>query len=190
MIISRPKVGAIWSLTGKARACDIIQVKVQLSRAQMGKRPPHKMEQHVPEASREMDTRGGSGCRLPTSLCHRQDALRASRRALGRRRLRRSGRRLHPAPVRQEGLSGKEGTTPAAATPGLCRQAGAGPAPGSSESGLPSRAAPWGPPDGPAARPATQAGNGRRGCQRSVRRGRGRCGPALRGRGRGAEAAG
>lgn len=52
---------------------------------------------------------------------------------------------------------------------------GRGPAPGSSESGPPPRAAPWGPPDGPAARPATQAGNGRRGCQ-----GRGR---ELRGRG-------
>lgn len=59
---------------------------------------------------------------------------------------------------------------------------GRGPAPGSSESGPPPRAAPWGPPDGPPARPATQAGNGRWGCQGRgrERRGRGRAGTAPR----------
>lgn len=81
-----------------------------------------------------------------------------SRPGRGRRRL---GRRQHPARVRQEGPSGKEGTTPtpAAATPGLSRRAwGPRPAPGSSESGPPPRASPWGPPDGPAARPPSYAG--------------------------------
>lgn len=52
------------------------------------------------------------------------------------------------------------------ATPGLPgRQRGTLPAPGSSESGTPPRAAPWGPPDGPPARPATGTGNSRQGCQ-------------------------
>lgn len=63
--------------------------------------------------------RGGAGCPDPIRLSHLRDSLRDSRPGLGRRR-------LHPARVRQEGPSGKEGTTPtpAAATPGLSRRAG------------------------------------------------------------------
>lgn len=108
-----------------------------------------------------------------------------SRPGRGRRRL---GRRQHPARVRQEGPSGKEGTTPtpAAATPGLSRRTGGpGPALGSSESGPPPRAARRGPPDGPAARPATQAGNSHQGCQEGGREWRGgaEVAPAPEGRG-------
>ncbi|XP_070238125.1 basic salivary proline-rich protein 3-like [Bos mutus] len=102
----------------------------------------------------------------------------------GRRRL---GRRQHPARVRQEGPSGKEGTTPtpAAATPGLSRRAwGPRPAPGSSESGPPPRG---GRQMGrPPARPATRAGNSRQGCQEGGRErwGGAHSGPAPRGEGR------
>lgn len=107
-----------------------------------------------------------------------------SRPGRGRRRL---GRRQHPARVRQEGPSGKEGTTPtpAAATPGLSRRAwGPRPAPGSSESGPPPRG---GRQMGrPPARPATRAGNSRQGCQEGGRErwGGAHSGPAPRGEGR------
>lgn len=140
----------------------------------------------MPEASQEMDTRGGTGCRLPTPLCHRQDALRASRRALGRRR-------LHPAPVRQEGLSGKEGTTPAsaAATPGLSRRRGPGrrlaPASLGCLPAPPRGGRQMGQQPAQLRRQETAAGAAR---EASVSGGGGvQCGPALRGRGRGAEPA-
>lgn len=105
-----------------------------------------------------------------------------SRPGRGRLRL---GRRQHPARVRQEGPSGKEGTTPtpAAATPGFSRRAwGPRPAPGSSESGPPPRG---GRQMGlPPARPVTRAGNSRQGCQEGGREWRGGAhdGPAPEGR--------
>lgn len=85
--------------------------------------------------------------------------------------------RLHPARVRQEGPSGKEGTPPPPPRPHLGSAGGQGgrPAPGSSESGPPPRAAPWGRQMGrppaqrcrqetrpglPGTRPAGRAGRG------------------------------
>lgn len=87
--------------------------------AQMGRLstpPPPKKRANL---ARGRKRSGYPGLLRPIRLSHRWDSLRDSRPGLGRRR-------LHPARVRQEGPSGKEGTTPtpAAATPGLSGRAG------------------------------------------------------------------
>lgn len=103
---------------------------------------------------------------LPALLFQYSDSLLDSRPGRGRRRLRRGGRCCTlPGCVRKGRAGRKAHPLPRRGhTWPLQAGRGARPAPGSSESGLPPRTAPWGPPDGPAARPAKQAGNGRLGC--------------------------
>lgn len=188
MIMSRPNAGAIpqsptilsGGLGDKAsRACEI-QVRVQLSLYKRVNNPPKraKLARGLARSGYQKREWPEASCR-PCSPSTRIPSTTPGP-GHGRRRLRRPRRRLHPARVRQEGRAGRKAhpLPRRGHTWALQAGRGAGPAPGSSESGPPPRTAPWGPPDGPAARPTTKAGNGRRGClERS--RGRRGAGPGL-----------
>lgn len=142
-----------------------------------GKTTPQK-RQDLPGVSQGVGTRGQRGLWLPAGPA--LPVFRFPRFQAGSWEAEAEAEKgrevLHPARVRQEGPSGKEGTPPPPPRPHLGSAGGQGgrPAPGSSESGLPPRTAPRGPPDGPAARPAKQAGNGRLGCLERSRRQQGR----------------